>query len=97
MEPLFRKALQQASYATSRGHGEPAGGVYVDADDMAGALRVNGKYTVHGGSVAVTLRLSRDGQIVSSITVEGKKGDPAALAEELVRDVNTAAERVGGE
>jgi hypothetical protein len=51
----------------------------VDADELPGAVRPSGTYTVEGETVKVTLVLERDGQVVATVPVEGSKGDLAGL------------------
>jgi WD40 repeat protein len=79
---LLRQKLREASYVTARGEAEPAV-VFVDADELPGALRPTGTYTVAGQMVTVKLVLRRDGQAVQTLQVQGSKDDPAALVARL--------------
>lgn len=75
LEPMLRKRLQDLSYANERGTTtRPT--VYVDTDEMPGAVRLSGKYTIEGQAIKMTVRLIRDGQVAGSFTAEGDKTDP---------------------
>jgi hypothetical protein len=67
-----------------RYRGLPRAHVFVDADDMPGAIRPSGKYTVAGKTVRVRLVLRRDGQTVGSVQVEGSRDDLAGLIDRLL-------------
>ncbi|MCA1557698.1 MAG: caspase family protein, partial [Acidobacteria bacterium] len=56
--------LQEESYAASRGRGGAPVGVYIDSDEMPGAVRPSGTYVVTNDKVTVTLNLIRDGKKV---------------------------------
>src|SRR5207244_3491337 len=73
----LRKRLADVSLSGARGKGGAFGGVYVDADDMPGALRPSGTYAVRGKQVEVRLRLIRDGAPVraEALRVEGTAAD----------------------
>jgi hypothetical protein len=76
--PLLRQRLTEASVASPRGGGLPRA-VYIDADELPGAVRPFGKYTVTGKRVRVTLALRRDGKEVARFQVEGVRDNPAQL------------------
>jgi hypothetical protein len=57
--------------------------VYVDADEMPGAVRPSGKYTVQGQAIRVRLLLRQDGQTTATIQVEGTRDALDALADRL--------------
>ncbi len=79
----LRKRLIEEGYAAVRGSGGPAV-VYVDADEMPGAVRPSGKYTVEGKTVRVRLLLRQDGQTVGTpLQVDGSRDELDALAERL--------------
>jgi WD40 repeat protein len=78
----LRQRLNDASHAAARGKGGPAA-VYVDADEMPGAVRPTGSYTVEGKTVRVRLNLRRDGQNVATLEVDGTRDELDALADRL--------------
>ena len=80
----LRKRLQEESWAATRGSNKPQVGVYVDAEEMAGAVRPFGTYAVAGQNVTVTLNLIQDGQKISSFQVKGTQTDLTALIDEIV-------------
>lgn len=71
----LRQRLSEETYAGARG---PA--VYLDADEMPGAVRPTGKYTVQGQTVHIRVLLRRDGQTVDTVQVEGSRNDLDGLA-----------------
>jgi hypothetical protein len=59
----------------------------VDADELPGAVRPSGKYTVAGQAVRVRLHLRRDGQTLAVVEAEGTRDDVAGLAARLAAAV----------
>jgi hypothetical protein len=57
--------------------------VYVDADELPGAVRPSGTYSVKDKKVTLTLALRRDGQEVARLQVEGLRDDIPALVDRL--------------
>jgi len=58
--------------------------VFVQADEMSGAIRPSGAYTVADGQVTVRLGLARDGKPLTSTIVQGSASDIGALATKIV-------------
>jgi WD40 repeat protein len=88
LEEALRRSLREAGYATTRGQAgddATAGYVYVDADDMPGALRPSGTYVVSGEIVTVTLNLIRDGKKVASYQARGDRRSLKTLTDNLTR------------
>ncbi len=79
-----RKQFQEEGGTMSRGAAREYGAVYVDADELPGALRLSGIYTVEGEQVTVTLFLIRDGQRVARLQVVGTADDPTGIAARIV-------------
>jgi hypothetical protein len=77
----LRRRLQELEDAPVRGAASAA--VYVDADEMPGAVRPNGRYTITGKTVRVRVLLRRDAQTVASIQVEGTREALDGLANRL--------------
>jgi hypothetical protein len=64
--PLLRQGLVDASYAKPRGKRKHLQAFYVDADEMPGAIRPSGTYTVMGEKMLVFLVVRRDGKTMES-------------------------------
>lgn len=77
--PLLRERLQTQSETRTRGGTGPWISVYVNADEMPGAVRPSGTYVVNEETVRVTMSLIQDGKKIDSFQVEGKKSDKDAL------------------
>jgi len=89
LEPVLQKTLRQKSAITERGSAEM---IYVDADEMADAIRVSGNYVVEGNVVKVTLVLLRNNKpIVSPITITGTKDNKDELIKKIVETVSKNA------
>lgn len=89
-----RKSLDEESFVATRdafGDSRP-GIVYVDADELPGAVIPSGTYTVVGDKVLVRLVLRRDGQVVNRFQVEGSTQDVPALAARLTSAIKGAAQ-----
>jgi WD40 repeat protein/uncharacterized caspase-like protein len=95
LESLLREALRESSYITARGR-DAATVVFVDADEMPDALRPSGSYVIAGQVITVSLRLIRNNQPVSSVTVTGTVNDEQSknkLIQRLVRDIMAEAQK----
>jgi len=78
---FVRKKLADDSFVTPRGNDTAT--VYVDADELAGAIRPAGTYTVDGNKVAVRLVLKRDGQVLGRTTINGSTADLPGLTAKI--------------
>jgi hypothetical protein len=78
--PLLRKRLIEQGHAAARG---VQAAVFVDADEMPGAIRPTGKYTIEGKTVQVRVLLRQDGKTIGVVQVEGTRDQLDALAERL--------------
>jgi hypothetical protein len=65
--------------------------VFVDADELPGAIRPAGTYTVMGQTVKVKINLRQDGNTVGTFEVEGQKGQLSPLVEKLVEGIGKGA------
>jgi hypothetical protein len=77
--PLLRERLQAESEVNVRGRPDAWVSVYVNADEMPGAVRPSGTYSVTGDTIRLTMNLIRDGKRIESFQVEGNKTDKEAL------------------
>jgi hypothetical protein len=84
--PLLRQRLRDEGFTGARGEGQ-AGAVYVDADEMPGAVRPSGTYTTKGKAVAVRLVLRRDGRTVGRLDMDGSADDLPGLVQRLMQGI----------
>ncbi len=77
--PLLRERLQTESEVKARGGTGSWISVYVNADEMPGAVRPSGTYLVNEETVRVTMNLIHDGKKIDSFQVEGNKSNKDAL------------------
>ena len=61
--------------------------VYVDSDEMPGAIRPAGTYVAEKGMVRVRINLRRDGTTIASAEVTGATGNLDALADALYAEI----------
>jgi hypothetical protein len=80
----LRKRLQEETWVAARDRNKSQLGVYVDAEEMPGAVQPSGIYAVAGQNVTVTLNLIRDGQNIGSFQVKRNQEDVAGLLNETV-------------
>ncbi|QQS40521.1 MAG: caspase family protein [Acidobacteriota bacterium] len=91
LQPMFEKALREASYVSARGGEEPKI-VFIDADEMSQAVRPSGSYRVLNGVLTVSLVLVRDNQLVGEeIVIDGEASDPERLVRSLVEKIQEAS------
>lgn len=86
----LRKRLRDESYASARGESAQPSVIFVDEEELPGAIRPSGTYTVEGKKVVVKLVLSRDAQ-KTRLDVEGSTDDPAGLVTKLTAAVLQAS------
>jgi hypothetical protein len=89
----FQKRLNDESYAAMRGNEQPAM-IYVDSEELPGAIHPTGTYRIEGEKVSVRLVLRRDQATVSDLQVEGTKGDVQGLMERLLGALHQALEKL---
>jgi hypothetical protein len=88
LAPLLRARLQAESAVLTRG--QEGASVYVNADEMPGAVRPSGTYVVVGETVRLTMNLIRDGKRIASFQVEGQKADKQGLVQRVLEGVAAA-------
>ncbi|MBS1812977.1 MAG: caspase family protein [Acidobacteria bacterium] len=88
----LRRRLNEESYGQVRGRtssGQPAP-IYVDAEEMPGAVRPTGTYQIEGERVRVRLVLRKDRTTVGDVQVTGSTKDVRGLVEQIVIKLNQA-------
>ena len=85
-----RKQLREETYAGSRGGDSAASAIFVDDEEMPGAIRPSGTYTVDRELVAVKLVLTRDAKKIR-IEVQGPVGDASGLATKIAAAILEAS------
>lgn len=91
LETRLRAHLREASYASARGTRAALPAVYIDADQLAGAIWPRGQYRVRGGDVTVRMALVRDGKRLAEVRVKASRADLDALTERLADALLQAA------
>jgi len=84
LESAVSAKLRNETDVSNRGTPGASAAVFVQADEMSGAIRPSGTYTVANGQVTVTLGLIRDGKELTSRDVQGSAGDIGALVTKIV-------------
>ncbi|MCO6512570.1 MAG: hypothetical protein J5I65_17435, partial [Aridibacter famidurans] len=91
LQPMFEKALREASFVSTRGGEEPKI-VFIDADEMSQAVRPSGSYKVVNDVLTVSLVLVRDNKLVGEeIVIGGNASDPERLVRSLVEKIQEAS------
>jgi WD40 repeat protein len=95
--PALRKSLNEDSFIESRGlfsNRNSQTMLYVDADELPGAARPSGTYIVAGQKVSVRLFLTRDGQKVGPLQVEGTTDDQTMLVARITKAIKEAVRQM---
>ena len=61
--------------------------VYVDAEEMPGAIRPAGKYVIEGNKVKLTMVLRQDGKTLATFHVEGARDNLEELTNRLAEAI----------
>jgi hypothetical protein len=88
-----RRELRDRTLVGSRGSQPTADVIYVDANEMADAIRTSGTYTANAKQVTVELWLAKD-KSKTHVAVQGFSGDLNALATKIVSAMFAAGERL---
>jgi uncharacterized caspase-like protein len=81
--PALRKRLRDESYTKTRADVSEPAAIFVDEEEMPGAVRPTGTYSVTDKTVVVNLVLSRN-EKKSKIKVEGSTDDKDALVAKIL-------------
>lgn len=82
---LVRKRLADEGFTTPRGSAVLT--VFVDADELAGAVRPAGTYSIEGKNVRVRLVLKQDGQTLNQLTLDGSTDDLSGFAAKIAEAI----------
>jgi hypothetical protein len=85
-----RERLLDASVPSARGADAVRTAVYVDADELPGAVRLSGTYALRGDAVTVTVNLIRDARRVGGYEVAGTRAGRDALASAVAEQAQRA-------
>lgn len=88
--PLLRKKLADVHFAQARG---ASFAVFVDADDLPGAIRPIGTYKVRGNTVVLELALRQEGRPPQVLRLEGPRNDLAAFGDRVIAALAEALRR----
>ncbi len=87
----LRKRLRDENYSPRGGESDDSGSaVFVDKDDVSGAILPSGTYTVQGKNVAVKIGLWRDGKKLGNLTVSGTTDNLRALVDQMAEEIAKA-------
>jgi WD40 repeat protein/uncharacterized caspase-like protein len=89
---LLRKQMINESYATARGEIKKTSTIYIDAEELSGAIRPSGTYLTKGMKVEVRLVLRKADQTIKSFRIAGTKNQLQALIEKISRALQQAVQ-----
>ncbi len=89
---LLRQRMITDSYATARGETNKAATIYIDAEELSGAIRPSGTYITKGGQVEVKMVLRKDDRIIKSYLVTGTKKQLPVLIERINKSMKQAVQ-----
>ena len=88
----LREYLREQSYASVHGGVQNLPAVFVDSEELPGAIQPSGVYAVEGSTVSVNLVLVRDDEELAELEVDGSVADipglTAKMAEAIWRGVS---------
>ena len=90
----LRQHLREQAYASVRGAPRQLPAVYVDADQLTGAVRPSGNYWVQANNVRVRMVLVKDGEKLTDLNVEGSADDLNGLTQSIVARITQALDEI---
>lgn len=84
----LQRALRERSHAAAQGDSALA---FVEADEMAGAIRPTGTYQLEGEKITIRVVVKRDDQRLGAFEVAGRRDDLPRLVAEIVDRVEAAS------
>ena len=93
LAPQVRRRLMEMEYSSTRQGTEIKTPVYVDAEELPGAVRVEGFYSLTGSQATTKLFFWRDGKKTAETEVTGARNDVPGIAEKLVSAIEDALSR----
>ncbi len=94
LEPAVSARLRDETDLSSRGGAGQASAVFVPAEEMPGAIRPSGTYTVTSNQVIVEIGLIRNGKLMTTMRVESAAGDVPALATKIAEAILNATKSI---
>lgn len=73
LEPALRRRLREASFARARGDNTPTA-VFVEAEELPGAIRPSGQYSVEGTKISVRIVLLKDAE-TKELNIDSQSAD----------------------
>jgi WD40 repeat protein len=90
----LRKRLDDESFSLTRGGDAPLSAVFVDSDELPGAIRVRGLYRVQGSEVQVTIGLWRDQEKLDELHVQGSRENIPDFIQQLSDQIEDSIQQV---
>jgi WD40 repeat protein len=94
LEAAVSARLRDETDLSSRGGAGQASAVFVPAEEMPGAIRPSGTYTITSGQVIVKLGLISNGKLMTTMIVESSAGDVPALATKIADAILNATKAI---
>jgi hypothetical protein len=85
--PKLRQRLNDSQFLASRGKKDAAAVVYVDADEMPGAIRPAGTYQVTGNKIQARINLRQDGKTIATLSVSGERSNLDQFVQTIVQAI----------
>ncbi len=84
---LIRKSLRDKSNISSRNTSNSLSAIYLDTDQVPGAIQPTGTYIVEGDSVTVNIALSRGSENLVKFRIQGIADNPDSLIDNIVNSI----------
>jgi len=91
LELKLRARLREASFARARGAGHSSPVVFVESDELPGAIRPSGLYFIENGKLRAMLVLQRDAD-KEELQVEGERSDLPGFVDKMMQSITQAAQ-----
>lgn len=88
-----RRELRNETYVSARGSQAVPDAIFVDEDEMPGAIRIGGTYVLEDKKITATIWLSRD-KAKTHLVVEGSADDIPSLATKMTAAILDAGKRL---
>ncbi|MGH9704907.1 MAG: caspase family protein, partial [Candidatus Acidiferrales bacterium] len=93
---MLRRRLRDGNYSPRGEDGDDSGSaIFVDKEDVSGAILPSGTYTVQGKQVTVKIGLWRDGKKLGTLSVSGTTDNLRELVDHMAAEISEAAQKLG--